>query len=347
MAEGSILVIDDEDVICSFINDALGEKGYSVVTTKDAKKGIELSKQNNFDVVFVDLRMPEIDGLTVLTQIRQYNPDSIVIMITGYPSFETVKESLYKGAFDYVVKPFDLGELFFTIKRAVVFQRLNQENKKLIEQVSQENVVLEKKVLERTNDLRNLYHQLQATYMNTIKALAKAVDARGNYTHTHSENVAKYAVMIAREMRLPDKEIDEIQNASELHDLGKIGISDEILSKSDKLTEDEWKEIKLHSLKSAEILQPLIFLDGIIDLVRQHHEWYNGTGYSQGLKGEGIKLGARIIAVADAFNAMTSQRPYREKPFTKEEAIEEIKKNAGTQFDPEVVEAFLRIVDQV
>ncbi len=347
MAEGSILVIDDEDVIRSFIKDALGEKGYSVVATKDAKEGIELSRQNSFDVIFVDLRMPEIDGLMVLSQIRQYNPDSIVIMITGYPSFETVKESLHKGAFDYVVKPFDLGELFFTTKRAVVFQRLNKENKKLIEQVSQENVVLEKKVWERTNDLRNLYHQLQAAYMDTIKALAKAVDGRSQYTHIHSENVAKYAVMIAREMRLPDKEIDEIQHASELHDLGKIGISDEILSKSDKLTEDEWKEIKLHSLKSAEILQPLIFLDGIIDLVRQHHERYNGTGYSQGLKGEGIKLGARIIAVADAFNAMISQRPYREKPFTKEEAIEEIKKNSGTQFDPKVVEAFLKMANEL
>jgi HD-GYP domain-containing protein (c-di-GMP phosphodiesterase class II) len=153
--------------------------------------------------------------------------------------------------------------------------------------------------------------------------------------------------MIAREMQLSVKEIDEIRSACELHDLGKIGVHDYILAKSEKLTAEEWEEIKLHSLKSANILMPFNFLDGVVDLVRQHHERYDGTGYPDGLKGEAIKLGARIMAVADAFDAMVSKRPYREQPFTKQEAIEEIKKNSETQFDPEVVKAFLRIVDKL
>jgi response regulator RpfG family c-di-GMP phosphodiesterase len=347
MLQGSILVIDDEEVICSFIKDTLTEKGYSVVTSQVAKKGLELARLNYFDVIFVDLRMPEIDGLTVLMQLKQFVPDSVVIMITGYPSFETVKESMRGGAFDYITKPFDLEALFFTTTRAIAFRRLDQENKTLMEQITQENIILEKKVQERTEDLRNLYRQLQATFISTVKALANALDARNRYTHSHSENVAKYAVMIAREMQLSVKEIDEIRSACELHDLGKIGVHDYILAKSEKLTAEEWEEIKLHSLKSANILMPFNFLDGVVDLVRQHHERYDGTGYPDGLKGEAIKLGARIMAVADAFDAMVSKRPYREQPFTKQEAIEEIKKNSETQFDPEVVKAFLRIVDKL
>ncbi|MCM8771244.1 MAG: response regulator [Candidatus Omnitrophica bacterium] len=345
--EGSILVIDDEEVICNFIKDALSEKGYSVVFATEAKKGFELAKLNYFDVVFVDLRMPEVNGLAVLQQLKRFDPDNVVIMITGYPSFETVKEAMYWGAFDYISKPFDLETLLFTTKRAVNFRRLNEEKKKLMEQIKQENIMLDKKVQERTEELRNMYRRLQMTFVSTIKALAKALEARDSYTRSHSENVTKYAVMIAQEMKLSEREIGEIKNACELHDLGKIGVHDYILTKTEELTPQEWEEIKLHSLKSVEILKPLDFLDEVMELIRQHHERYDGTGYPDGLKGEAIKLGARIIAVADTFDAMTSKRPYREKVFTKQEAIEEIKKKSGTQFDPRVVEAFLRIVDKL
>ncbi|MDD5044451.1 MAG: response regulator [Candidatus Omnitrophica bacterium] len=346
MVEGNILVIDDEEVICNLIKDALTEKGYSVVFATNAKKGLELAKLNSFDAVFIDLRMPEIDGLAVLMQIKQLNADNVAVMVTGYPSFETVKEAIRWGAFDYITKPFELESLLFTARRAVAFHRLNQENKRLMEQITQENILLEKKVQERTKDLRNLYRRLQTTFVSTVKALAKALDARDHYTHSHSENVAKYAVLIAKEMQLSTKEIDEIKNACELHDLGKIGIHDYILSKPGELTPEEWEEVKLHSLKSAEILQPLDFLDEVIILIREHHERYDGAGYPDGLKGDAIKLGARIMSVADTYDAMTSKRPYREKAFSKEEAVEEIKRKSGSQFDPKVVEAFLRIADK-
>ncbi|MDD5236894.1 MAG: HD domain-containing protein, partial [Candidatus Omnitrophica bacterium] len=256
------------------------------------------------------------------------------------------KEAIRWGAFDYITKPFELESLLFTARRAVAFHRLNQENKRLMEQITQENILLEKKVQERTKDLRNLYRRLQTTFVSTVKALAKALDARDHYTHSHSENVAKYAVLIAKEMQLSTKEIDEIKNACELHDLGKIGIHDYILSKPGELTPEEWEEVKLHSLKSAEILQPLDFLDEVIILIREHHERYDGAGYPDGLKGDAIKLGARIMSVADTYDAMTSKRPYREKAFSKEEAVEEIKRKSGSQFDPKVVEAFLRIADK-
>ncbi len=347
MSEGNILVIDDEEIICSLIKDTLTEEGYSVLISQVAKEGIELAKSNPFDIIFVDLRMPEVDGLEVLKQLKQSQSDTVMIMITGFPSFETVREAMRWGAFDYIAKPFDLEELIFTTKRAIAFRRLDQENKRLMERIAQENIILEKKVQERTKDLRNLYRKLQDTSISTIKALAKALDTRDHYTHSHSENVARYAVMIAQEMQLSNEEIGEIRNACELHDLGKIGVHDYILAKPGELTPEEWEEVKLHSLKSVEILKPLDFLDGVINLIHQHHERYDGKGYPDGLKGEEIKLGAKIIAVADAFDAMTSKRPYRERPFTKEEAIERIKENSGIQFDPKVVEAFLRIVDRL
>lgn len=347
MNEGNILVIDDEEVICNLIRDALTEKGYSVITFQDAKRGIEAVKKNSFDAILVDLKMPEINGLSILKEIKPRLTGNIMIMITGYPSFETVRDSLHLGAFDYISKPFNLDELFFTIGRAVTFHRLSVENERLMEQLNEENVILEKKVLERTRDSRDLYQQLQKTYMQTIKALAQAIDAKDHYTHGHSEKVTKYALMIAQEMGLKSEEIEEIKEACELHDLGKIGIHDYILTKPGKLTLEEWEEVKLHSLKGAEILEPLDFLDGVIDLVRQHHERHDGKGYPYKLTGEQIKIGARIMAVADSFDAMISERPYREKPLSKEEAIEEIKKNSGTQFDPKVIGAFLGIIDKI
>ena len=346
MMQGSILVIDDEEVICNLIKDALSEKDYSVVFASSANKGLELARLNTFDTIFVDLRMPEIDGLEVLKQLKRITPDNVVVMVTGYPSFETVRDAIRGGAFDYITKPFDLEALLFTAKRAVAFRKLNQENQRLVEQVKQENILLEKKVQERTKDLRNMYRKLQTTFMSTVKALAKALDARDHYTHSHSENVAKYAVIIAKEMDIQPKEIDEIRNACELHDLGKIGIHDYILTKPGKLTPEEWEEIKLHSLKSVEILKPLDFLEGVIDLIRQHHERWDGKGYPDGLKGDAIKLGARIMSVADTYDAMTSKRPYREKPFSKQEAIEEITRKSGSQFDPEVVKVFLKVADK-
>ena len=345
--QGNVLVIDDEEVICSLIKDTLSEKGYSVVTAQDAKEGLQIAQQNIFDVILIDLRMPDLDGLTVLENIKQYDLNNTVIMITGYPSFETVKEALHLGAFDYLPKPFDLEALVFTIRRAIDVHRLNIDNRKLLKQISEENIILENKVLERTEDLRNLYRNLQASYMRTIKAVVATVMLKDHYTYGHCEKLAKFAIMIAQEMRLSAKDIDEIKEACELHDLSKVGLSDYILNKPDKLSPQEWEELKRYQLNAKELLEPLEFLHNVSDIICQHHERYDGFGYPYGLKEEAIKIGARVMAVADAYVAMTSERPYRKNPFSEEGAIEEIKKNSRTQFDPKVVEAFLKIIDKL
>jgi putative nucleotidyltransferase with HDIG domain len=213
--------------------------------------------------------------------------------------------------------------------------------------LQKQNILLAKRIEESTKNLSKLYEDLRSTYMRTIKVLAHAIDARDHYTHSHSENVASVAEAIARQLSLSIKEIELIHEACELHDLGKIGIEDSILAKPDKLTDEEWAQIKKHPQIGAQILEPLTFLNGVTDLVRQHHEHYDGSGYPQGRSGEDILLGARIINVADSYEAMTSARSYRKVPLSKADAVAEIKRNSGTQFDPRVVDAFLKVVDKL
>jgi len=213
--------------------------------------------------------------------------------------------------------------------------------------LQKQNILLAKRVEESTKNLARLYEDLRVVYMRTIRVLAQAIDARDHYTHDHSENVAKYAVAIALEMGMTVKEVEIIRNASELHDLGKIGIEDSILMKPSGLTPEEWQHIKLHPQMGAQILEPLTFLTDVIELVRQHHEHYDGTGYPAGRKGDEIMVGARIIHLADAFEAMTSPRSYRKVPLSKSDAIAEISRNINTQFDPKVAEAFLNVVHKL
>jgi len=206
--------------------------------------------------------------------------------------------------------------------------------------------------MEKENDLieqkyRELYQktlELQKHYVDTINALIRAIDAKDHYTQDHSLKVSRIAEAIAKEMGLPVKKVETIQQACKLHDLGKIGIRDGILLKPGKLTDEEWEEIKRHPVLGAEIIKPLTFLSDVAVLIRQDHERWDGKGYPDGLKGEEIDIGARVIMVADTYDALLSGRSYKE-PLSKQEAIERIRKNSGTQFDPKVVEAFLRFVN--
>ena len=189
------------------------------------------------------------------------------------------------------------------------------------------------------------YRQLQEVYLSTVSALTEAIDTRDHYTKNHSEHVTKYAVGIGKEMDLDEDRLNVLSDASKLHDIGKIGVHDYILMKPGKLTNEEWEEIKLHSLKGVKILQPLTFLNGSIQAIRGHHERFDGKGYPDGKKGKDIPLEARIMAVADSFDAMTTERPYR-KALSAEEARQEIINNRGIQYDPEVVDAFISYIDK-
>ncbi len=356
MTESSrILLINNDAVISKYLKEKLTVAGgYTVSCESNSQAGLDAFKAGGFDIALVKFGMPDADGLSFLRSLKAIDPYCIIIVLMEEAGPQLLKEIYKLGGYDFIGQPINLEKLFFLIKKGADLRSFMVANRKLVQGLEEHNVSLQKqntllarRIEESTKNLTKLYEDLRQTYMRTIKVLAQAIDARDHYTHSHSENVAKYAVSIAEELRLPSHEIELIRDACELHDLGKIGVEDCILGKPTSLTPEEWEQIKRHPQMAAQILEPLTFLDGVIDLVKQHHEHYNGSGYPEGIKGESILMGARIIHVADAYEAMRSARSYRLVPLSKEEAILEIKKNTGTQFDPKVVEAFLTIVDKL
>lgn len=350
-----ILLINDDEPTSKYIRDELFlSGGYSVSWETSAKAGLESLSRNSFNVSIVSFSMQDMDGIGLVNEIKRINLDCVIITLLEAPDHLILDEIAKLGVYDFIARPVDIGKLLLVVRKglqqyslSISYRRQAQMFQEQIISLQKQNTFLAKRIEESTQNLTRLYEDLRNTYMRTIKVLAQTIDARDHYTHSHSQSVARFAVIIAEEMGLAAKDIETVREACELHDLGKIGIEDGILLKPSSLTDQEWQQIKRHPLIGAQILEPLTFLGNVTELVKQHHEHYDGSGYTQGLRGEDILLGARIIHLADAYESMTSERSYRRVPFSREEAITEIKKNSGTQFDPKVVDAFLRVVDKL
>jgi len=350
-----ILLINDEEAISKFIKEGLlSNNSCSVFTENNAQGALGLFQENIFDVVITKFGLPGIDGKDLIQKLKDIDPACAIILLIDEPDHEILQQISRLGVYDFITKPINLDKLYFLIKKGADLHYIMYSQHKLMQgfkeqndSLQKQNILLVKRIEESTRNLTRLYEDLRTTYMRTIKVLAEVIDARDHYTHSHSQNVAKYAMAICEEMHLSSHDMEIIREACELHDLGKVGVDDFILSKPTSLTPEEWEQIKRHPLTAVKILEPLTFLSNIIMLIKQHHEHYDGSGYPEGRKGEDILLGARIIHIADAYEAMRSPRAYRKIPLTKEEAIAELKKNSGTQFDPSVVETFLRIVDKL
>jgi putative nucleotidyltransferase with HDIG domain len=331
-----ILVVDDEEPLLRVISRELASVPVDVVTSSSPVEALGLLETRTFDVVVSDLRMPGMDGIEFLGKVRQRYPETQRILISAYAELHDVVRVINRvGLFSFTGKPWEPGDLREVVLRAARQHQILVENERLTGEIRVKNGELE--------DLaRNLESEVQLRTTSLLLGMVNALDLRDTETHWHSRRVALFARRLAAELGIGGDALLAIERGSLLHDVGKIGVSDTILLKPGKLTDEEWVEMRKHSEYGYRILEKIEFLGDARQLVRQHHERWDGKGYPQGLSGADIHIGARIFAVIDTYDAMTSDRPYR-KALPHETALEEIARNAGSQLDPQVVEAWRRI----
>ncbi|HKY26606.1 MAG TPA: HD domain-containing phosphohydrolase [Pyrinomonadaceae bacterium] len=329
-----ILIVDDEREITEILSDLLSED-YDCKTANSAEDALDRLAVSDVQLVISDITMPGMSGLEMIPIVKRVSPNTVVVMISGMQTVESAIGALRLGAFDYLMKPFDLRQVEAVVKRAL-------EHHELIVAKQRYEDHLEELVEQRTIELDRALNSLEDAYRATLKALTAALETRDSETHGHSERVVTYSLRLGREYGLNSETMKALEFGSLLHDIGKIGVPDSILRKPAKLTDEEWVRMKEHPYHGQQILRGIKFLEGAACVVAQHHEKWDGSGYPHGLRGEDIDICARIFAVADAFDAITSDRVYR-RGKSYQEAAKELDDWAGRQFDPKVVEAFHRV----
>ncbi len=321
-----ILAVDDEIGIVDSLSIFLKRSGYSFAGETDPVKAIERMKNEHFDLLLLDFIMTPLHGDQVVEEIRKFNKELYIILLTGHkdlaPPLETIRRLDIQG---YCEKSDKFDQLLLLIESGIKSVAQMQEIKRINAELSETN------------------EKLEQAYMDSIQTVRYTVEAKDTYTRGHSDRVSEYSVLIGQKLGLSDEDINRLRIGGLFHDVGKIGVPDSILQKDDKLSDDEYSEIKNHPTIGAHILSTASIFQDIIPIVKHHHERYDGRGYPSQLKGEDIPYLARIAAVADAFDAMTSKRVYRNS-LPIDIVISEIEKNKGTQFDPQIADAFLDIL---
>jgi cyclic di-GMP phosphodiesterase len=333
-ASPRILIVDDEVEITEILADLLSEN-YDCLRAGSAEEALTRLQEREFELVISDITMPGMSGLDMIPHVKALSLDTVVVMISGMQTVESAIGALRLGAFDYLMKPFDLRQVEAVVKRAL-------EHHELVVAKQRYENHLEELVEQRTVELDKALNSLEGAYRSTLKALTAALETRDSETHGHSERVVSYSLRLGREYGLNSEQMKALEFGSLLHDIGKIGVPDSILRKPAKLTDEEWVRMREHPFHGQQILRGIEFLQGAARVVAQHHEQWDGSGYPAGLRGEDIDICARIFSVADAFDAITSDRVYR-RGKSYEAAAQELDDWAGRQFDPKVVEAFHRV----
>ena len=322
-----IIVVDDEIGIIDSLSIFLKRDGYDFVGVTDPLKAIEMVKNEHFDMMILDFIMTPIHGDKVIEEIRKFNKNLYILLLTGHkdlaPPLETIRRYDIQG---YCEKTDKFDQLLLLIESGIKSIAQMRTIQKINEELTESN------------------KKLENSYMESIEILRYTVEAKDQYTRGHSERVSDYSVLIGEKLGLSESDIHTLKIGGLFHDIGKIGVPDAVLSKPGKLTDEEFEEIKKHPTIGAQILSNATIFDDIIPIVKYHHERYDGRGYPEGLSGENIPYMARIAAVADSFDAMSSRRVYRDS-LPKEVVRDEIMKNLGTQFDPHIGSVFLDIID--
>ena len=322
------VVVDDEPRLRRVLVRLLEGEGFACAEAGSGVEALRELEKGPAPLVISDLRMPEMDGVTLLREILTRWPETAVIVVTAVAEVESAVACLQMGALDYMAKPFHLDEVRARVSQALDKRRLIIENRNY-QQGLEERVEAQAR-------------RIEELFLEVVHALVYALEAKDAYTRGHSMRVANYSVEMARALSLDSDLIDTIALGSELHDVGKIGVSESVLHKAGKLTDAEYRHIMEHTVIGARILGPLMRdAPGALGIVRSHHERLDGSGFPDGLKGNQIPFEARLVSVADAFDAMTSVRPYRPSLSVKH-AKRELEEGKGVQFDPQIVDAFLR-----
>jgi putative nucleotidyltransferase with HDIG domain len=334
-----ILVVDDEAHVRSMIGATLERHGYEVQLATCGRDAFETLETNTFDLVLTDIVMQDGNGISLLERIHAQQPHLPVVMVSAIHDIGVAIDTMRRGAYDYLLKPFEREHLVSTVQRALDHRQALQESHNYQQS-------LEQVVRARTEMLRQAMDDLEHSYDVTLEALGDALDLKDSETEGHSKRVTAYTIALARAMGIPPSEIKVIARGAFLHDIGKMAIPDEILRKPGALTPEEQEVMRDHCTRGYHMLRKIPFLAGAAEIVFSHQEHYDGGGYPNQLRGNEIPIGARIFAVADTLDAITSDRPYRRaRGF--DAARVEILRCSGTQFDPAVVEIFLKIPNEL
>jgi putative two-component system response regulator len=329
---GQVLIVDDEVYIQEILKSTLEDAGYDCVTVGSAEAAITALQSQEFDIAFTDIRMPGKQGTELLQEIKAGFPEIIVIMITAIDSAGMAIESMRLGAYDYIVKPFNLDQVLISANRALDKRRLenaNRDYQKYLQQIADE----------RSAETRRLFYSMTQVFVHLL-------DLKTPFNEGHSLRVAEQSRYVARELKMTDDGVRKVYLAALLHDVGTILVEDMLLNKQGSLTADELRHIQERSALADEVLRPILDDEEVLKSIRHNRERYDGSGYPGGLRGNLIPLGARVIAVVEAFDAITAGRPYR-LPRSPEDAIRELMRCAQTQFDPQVVTVFADLYDRI
>ena len=334
-----VLVVDDEAHVRTTMGATLERHGYDVQLATSGREALDMLRVNAFDVVLTDIVMQDGDGISLLDRLHGQQPHLPVIMVSAIHDIAVAIDAMRRGAYDYLLKPFEREQLLQIVQRALEHRQALQDSRSYKEN-------LEQVVRARTEMLHQAMEELEHSYDVTLEALGDALDLKDSETEGHSKRVTAYTIALARAMGLAPADIKVIARGAFLHDIGKMAIPDEILRKPGTLTTDEQQVMREHCTRGYQILRKIPFLAEAAEIVYSHQEHYDGEGYPRGLRGQEIPIGSRIFALADALDAITSDRPYR-KARSFDAAREEILRCSGTQFDPNVVEVFLKIPNEL
>ena len=331
-----VLVVDDEDAVSTALARFLRTRGYDAFPVSSGAEALDRIREERFQVVLCDIRMPLMSGLDVLTEALAIDSDLAVIMLTAVNEATTATTALARGAMDYLVKPVELAELERAVIRVAHRRRLEIERRKV-------EMLIRDEVAARSDELESEKNNLRALALGIAETLINAMEAKDIYLRGHSQRVADLGASIAELLGLSADVVENVRLAGRLHDVGKIGIREEILNKPGPLTPDEFEHVKDHVRIGMEILAPLKHMPIAFEYVRDHHEHFDGTGYPRGLAGDQITIGGRILAACDAYDALTSRRAFREA-MSSADTLTHLEKYVGTLLDPEVFGALTRIV---